>query len=125
MNQPTLNGQFGDFKDGSNGSTPDYVYDANGNLVIDLNKNIQSLNNGATGTNGIHYNFMNKPDEIRLVGQGTIEIVYSAGGEKLQRVFNPRPGRFDHYHLYWRLYLSGNFYDDHDVYAGAILRLQP
>jgi RHS repeat-associated protein len=92
MNSPSLNGQFGDFKDGSNGSSPDYVFDNNGNLVIDLNKNIQSLNNGAAGTNGIHYNYMNKPDEIRMVGQGTIEIVYSASGEKLQRVFIPETG---------------------------------
>lgn len=89
MTATTVNGLLGDFKDGTNGSTPDYVYDANGNTVVDLNKNVQSLNNGAAGTNGIHYNFLDKPDQIRLVGQGTIEIVYSADGEKLQRVFVP------------------------------------
>ena len=88
----TLNGQFGDFKDGSNGANPDYVYDNNGNVVIDLNKNIQSLNNGAAGTNGISYNFLDKPDQIRLVGKGTIKIVYSADGEKLQRVYIPETG---------------------------------
>ena len=92
MPSPTLNGQFGDFKDGANGATPDYVYDYNGNLVIDLNKNAQSLNNGAPGTNGIHYNFLDKPDQIRIVGKGTIEIVYSADGEKLQRAFIPDAG---------------------------------
>ena len=90
MTMTTVNGQFGDFKDGTNAAgTPDYVYDANGNLVVDLNKNIQSLNNGAAGANGISYNFLDKPDQIRLVGKGTIKIVYSADGEKLQRVFIP------------------------------------
>jgi len=93
MTQTSSNGQFGDFKDGANAAgTPDYVYDANGNLVIDLNKNVQSLNNGAAGTNGISYNFLDKPDQIRIVGKGTIKIVYSATGEKLQRVFIPESG---------------------------------
>jgi hypothetical protein len=46
MTNTAVNGQFGDFKDGTNGSgTPDYVYDNNGNLVIDLNKNAKDLNN--------------------------------------------------------------------------------
>lgn len=96
MTAKTFNGVFGDFKDGTNAAgTPDYVYDANGNVVVDLNKNAQSLYNtgtgtyGAAGTNGIHYNFLDKPDQIRIVGQGTIEIVYSADGEKLQRLFIP------------------------------------
>jgi len=91
MATTTVNGLSGDFKDGTNGSAPDYVYDANGNMVVDLNKNVQSLNGGTAGTNGIHYNFLDKPDQIRLVGQGTINIVYNADGEKLQRVFIPEP----------------------------------
>ena len=89
MTATAYNGLSGDFKDGTNASTPDYVFDNNGNEVIDLNKNTQSLNNGAAGTNGIHYNYLDKPDQIRLVGQGTIDIVYSADGEKLQRTFIP------------------------------------
>jgi hypothetical protein len=32
---------------------------------------------------------LDKPDQIRLAGQGTIDIVYSADGEKLQRTFIP------------------------------------
>ncbi len=93
MTSTTLNGQFGDFKDGTNAAgTADYVYDANGNVVVDLNKNAQSLNNGAAGTPGIHYNFLDKPDQIRIAGKGTIEIVYSADGEKLQRAFIPDAG---------------------------------
>src|SRR5690606_15376567 len=43
MSLPALNGAFGDFKDGANGSDPDYVYDENGNVVTDLNKNAKEL----------------------------------------------------------------------------------
>lgn len=77
---------LGDFKDGTNGAAPDYVYDANGNVVIDLNKNVKDLAN-IVGTNGIKYNFLDKPEQIRIAGKGTIQIVYSADGEKLQRKF--------------------------------------
>jgi RHS repeat-associated protein len=89
MTNTAYNGLSGDFKDGKNGSAPDYVFDNNGNEVIDLNKNIQSLNNGAAGTNGSHYNYLDKPDQIRVAGQGTIEIIYDADGEMLQRTFIP------------------------------------
>jgi uncharacterized protein (TIGR02594 family) len=93
MTAPTLNGLAGDFKDGTNAAgTPDYVYDNNGNVVVDLNKNIQSLNNGAAGTAGIHYNFLDKPDQVRIPGKGTILIVYDAEGDKLQRAFVPDAG---------------------------------
>ncbi len=91
MTSTAVNGQFGDFKDGANGANPDYVYDANGNLVIDLNKNAKDLA-GVTGANGIKYNFLDKPEEIRVAGKGTIKIVYSAGGKKLQRTFTPEGG---------------------------------
>jgi RHS repeat-associated protein len=86
MTSTTVNGQFGDLKDGTNTSTPDYVYDNNGNLVIDLNKNAKDLA-GVVGANGIKYNFLDKPEQIRIAGKGTIQIVYSADGEKLQRKF--------------------------------------
>lgn len=85
------NGKQGDFKDGTNTSVDDYVYDANGNLVIDLNKNAKDLPNIA-GAHGIRYNHLDKPEEIRIVGKGTIRIVYSASGAKLQRAFIPESG---------------------------------
>lgn len=89
MTSTSVNGQFADFKDGANAAgTADYVYDANGNLVIDLNKNAKDLA-GVVGANGIKYNFLDKPEQIRIAGKGTIKIVYSADGEKLQRVFIP------------------------------------
>jgi RHS repeat-associated protein len=90
MTNVTINGQFGDFKDGTNTTTPDYVYDNNGNLVIDLNKNAKDLGN-VVGANGIKYNYLDKPEQIRITGKGTITIVYSADGEKLQRSFAPEP----------------------------------
>ncbi|RYZ54689.1 MAG: hypothetical protein EOP49_04530, partial [Sphingobacteriales bacterium] len=90
MLNTAVNGQFGDFKDGSNGASADYVYDANGNVVIDLNKNAKDYG-GVVGANGIKYNFLDKPEQIRIAGKGTIQIVYSAEGEKLQRSFTPEP----------------------------------
>ncbi len=82
-------GQNGDFKDGNTGD--DYVYDDNGNLVIDLNKNIKNLG-GATSTNGIRYNFLDKPEEINIAGKGVVKIVYDADGNKLQKTFTPVKG---------------------------------
>ena len=56
-----LNGSFGDFKDGANGAEADYVYDGNGNLVTDLNKQIQEASTGQ----GVRYNYLDKPEEIK------------------------------------------------------------
>ena len=86
-NAGSANGALGDFKDGSNGSGDDYVYDDNGNLVIDLNKNVKDIGNVAG--NGIRYNYLDKPEEIRISGKGTILIVYDAEGNKLQKKYTP------------------------------------
>ena len=82
------NGILGDFKDGVNTTDPDYVYDSNGNLVIDLNKNAKDINN-VVGANGIVYNYLDKPEQIRIAGKGIIKITYSADGEKMERSFTP------------------------------------
>lgn len=87
-NAGAANGKLGDFADGSNGTTDDYVYDDNGNLVIDLNKNAKDLG-GVTGANGISYNYLDKPEQMRVAGKGTIKIVYDADGNKLQKIFTP------------------------------------
>src|SRR5690606_25528485 len=87
-------GKSGDFADGSN-SGVDYVYDDNGNLIIDLNKNVTGVTGGVStplGTSGITYNFLDKPELIRIAGKGTIQIVYDADGNKLQRKFTPEIG---------------------------------
>ena len=86
--QTSTNGQQGDFKDGTNGAANDYVYDNNGNVVIDLNKNAKDLNNVA-GANGIFYNYLDKPERIRIAGKGAIRIVYDADGNKLQKIYTP------------------------------------
>ncbi|MDB5221575.1 MAG: repeat-associated core domain protein [Chitinophagaceae bacterium] len=87
-NAGAANGKLGDFADGTNGSADDYVYDDNGNLVIDLNKNAKDLA-GVAGANGIRYNFLDKPEEIHISGKGTIQIVYDADGNKLQKKYTP------------------------------------
>ncbi len=86
-NLNTLNGKLGDFKDGSNGTGDDYVYDDNGNLVIDLNKDAKDLT--TSDVNGIRYNYLDKPEEIRIAGKGTIKNIYDADGNKLQKLFTP------------------------------------
>lgn len=66
--------KLGDFKDGTN-TGDDYAYDANGSMTLDNNKNI----------NSITYNHLNLPQTITVTGKGTIEYIYDAGGNKLQK----------------------------------------
>ncbi|PWU02602.1 MAG: hypothetical protein C5B52_05120 [Bacteroidetes bacterium] len=66
---------LGDFKDGLN-SGDDYVYDGNGNLVLDNNKKISNIS----------YNFLNLPQQISINGKGTINYVYDAAGNKLKKI---------------------------------------
>lgn len=83
-----VNGWVGDFVERNTTGGDDYIYDANGNLVIDNNKSISGIG-GADGTNGVHYNFLDRPETIRIQGKGTVRIVYDAEGNKLQRSFTP------------------------------------
>ncbi|HRP30842.1 MAG TPA: RHS repeat-associated core domain-containing protein, partial [Agriterribacter sp.] len=88
------NGMLGDFKDGVNGGE-DYLYDDNGNLIIDLNKKAQNVDGGKStplGTTGMLYNYLDKPESIHISGKGTIRIVYDADGNKLQRIYTPNGG---------------------------------
>ncbi|GGA83098.1 hypothetical protein GCM10011511_02650 [Puia dinghuensis] len=74
------NGKLYDFADGSNGQgpTPDYSYDANGNLTQDQNK-------GITDVAGIKYNYLNKPYSVTIAGKTLISYTYDANGEKLSK----------------------------------------
>lgn len=75
------NGLLNDFKDGANvAGADDYSYDANGNLVKDLNKNIV---NGSS--NGITYNYLDKPVKIVLQNKSVVEYTYDAAGEKISK----------------------------------------
>ena len=62
-----------EFKDGANQST-EYLYDANGNLIKDLNKKISN----------IQYNYLNLPTRIQFEDGSTIDNLYGADGTKLR-----------------------------------------
>ncbi|HOU27415.1 MAG TPA: DUF6443 domain-containing protein, partial [Paludibacteraceae bacterium] len=63
------------FIDG-NKSGDDYTYDANGNLITDLNKNITQ----------IVYNHLNLPTKITFGASGNIVYIYNAIGQKLEKI---------------------------------------
>ncbi|TEB41591.1 RHS repeat-associated core domain-containing protein, partial [Flavobacterium circumlabens] len=63
---------FNDF----NKTGDDYTYDANGNLITDKNKNITAIT----------YNHLNLPKKITFGTTGTIEYIYNAAGQKVQKI---------------------------------------
>ncbi len=67
------------FSDGTNtGTDDDYAYDANGNMVKDLNKGIDT----------IYYNHLNLPSAVILTKEGSTDSLvytYDAAGIKLQQ----------------------------------------
>jgi RHS repeat-associated protein len=65
--------KLGDFQDGASLGV-EYIYDDNGNLVDDKNKN-----------QTITYNHLNLPELITINGKGTIQYVYDAQGNKLTK----------------------------------------
>lgn len=69
------------FNNGVTGSNTDYDYDANGNMVKDLNKGI-----GTAAANGIEYNpVVNLPSKITFSANDYIEYVYDATGYKVAK----------------------------------------
>lgn len=84
-----INTKLGDFRTANThpdygNNTPsrwDYLYDDNGNMVRDLNKEI-----GDDGGDGIQYNHLNLPKAIYLVTKGSINYTYDAWGNKLRKV---------------------------------------
>ncbi|WP_299523968.1 RHS repeat-associated core domain-containing protein, partial [Winogradskyella sp.] len=63
------------FKDGADVAT-EYTYDANGNMLRDLNKGISS---------NISYNHLNLPTQVTLSG-GNIQYIYDATGVKQKKI---------------------------------------
>lgn len=59
-----------------NGSSDEYMYDNNGNMRTDLNKQIPS----------IVYNFLNLPTEVVLPNQNKVNYYYRANGTKIKMV---------------------------------------
>jgi RHS repeat-associated protein len=69
------NNYLGDFTDVDNATVVDYVHDANGNLIKDLNKGITSIS----------YNYLNLPEEVVISGKGKISYLYNAAGSRLRK----------------------------------------
>lgn len=85
----------------------DYVYDGNGNMIRDRNKDI-----GDAGNNGIVYNHLNLPSVITVrttagAVKGTITYTYDATGNKLKKTVaeTGQPGKSI-------LYLGGAVYEN-------------
>jgi RHS repeat-associated protein len=85
---------LGDFTD-KNTSATDYGYDRNGNLVIDLNKQLKGTvapNTDMLSGGAILYNHLNLPTQITMrndagtADKGTISYVYDASGTKLKKI---------------------------------------
>ena len=94
------------FKDGTN-QTIEYTYDTNGNMVKDLNKGIV----GPSNSNGILYNHLNLPTEVRFGSVDKIKYIYDATGVKLSKQVI-KSGQTDTY-----TYYAGNY-----IYEGSSLK---
>ncbi|WP_162915582.1 DUF6443 domain-containing protein [Paraflavitalea soli] len=63
----------------------DYAYDANGNLITDLNKAIGTQIPSPGNGGAITYNHLNLPWVITVAGKGTITFAYDGLGRKLKK----------------------------------------
>ncbi len=83
-------------------SATDYAYDGNGNLIKDLNKDIDDAS-----VDGIEYNYLNLPSVIHVKNKGTIEYTYDALGTKYLKMVheNGKPDK-------GTLYLRGLVFED-------------
>ena len=78
VNDNAINPVYADgfeFKDGAKQDV-EYFYDANGNLIKDLNKKIAD----------IEYNYLNLPNRIEFEDGSSISYLYNAAGSKLRVV---------------------------------------
>ncbi|WP_264538524.1 DUF6443 domain-containing protein [Flavobacterium sp. N1736] len=67
---------FKDDSDGYNDTEDDYAYDANGNLIKDQNKKIVTID----------YNHLNLPLKTTFAAGNTIEYIYTASGQKVEKI---------------------------------------
>lgn len=93
----------------------DYRYDLNGNLLVDLNKDIVNDN----GDGGILYNHLNLPYSINSKEKGTVTYIYDAAGNKLEKrtreSTSTSPGD---YTITYTSYLAGFVYEHKDITQG-------
>src|SRR5690606_32685467 len=66
------------FNNGNSGTSNDYTYDANGNMISDLNKNITNIS----------YDYLNLPKLITFGNGSSIEYIYNAAGVKVMKTVN-------------------------------------
>ncbi|MEL6559484.1 MAG: RHS repeat-associated core domain-containing protein [Bacteroidota bacterium] len=64
------------FKDDTSDIGDEYSYDANGNMILDLNKEISSIS----------YNHLNLPEVVRFESGKYVKYQYDAAGIKLQKI---------------------------------------
>ncbi|TXJ25029.1 MAG: hypothetical protein E6Q24_14920 [Chitinophagaceae bacterium] len=85
---------LGDFTD-KNTTATDYGYDRNGNMIIDLNKQLKGTvapNTDMLSGGAILYNHLNLPYQMTVrndagtADKGTISYVYDAAGVKLKKI---------------------------------------
>jgi len=98
-----MDNKLGDFTDKYRGGD-DYVYDVNGNLVMDKNKDIAFIN----------YNHLNLPSRVAIDGNqgwGDVYYDYDAAGNKLgKRVFDAKVGSNSR-HWTFTDYIGGFIYE--------------
>lgn len=91
---------LGDFMDQNPSASTDYLYDDNGNLTKDENKQIQQIT----------YNHLNLPKLISFTGKGSIEYIYDASGNKQKKIVTDQttaPAK-----ITTTVYSSGFIYED-------------
>ena len=93
--------QLGDFHFRGTKQSSDYNYDANGNVILDNNKAIDS----------ILYNYLNLPQKIHIKGKGNILYTYDAAGNKLKKVTMDSLSR----RAITTLYIGGFVYQHNDT----------
>lgn len=58
-------------------------------MIKDNNKGIIPYTSGGSTQKGIKYNFLDKPEEVKITNKGIVKYVYDADGTKLQKYLQP------------------------------------
>jgi RHS repeat-associated protein len=86
----------------------DYTYDANGSMVKDLNRDMETTaSSGNPDGYGIEYNHLNLPARIWIKNKGSIEYIYNASGVKLKKIIH-EAGKPDKTILYAGIFVYEN-----------------